>query len=228
MRKAVRLFKQNASGETCVCCCILMILDYYRLLPGNYPTRRQEENLYKRWGSSLGKMKEYADRQRRFVAGTPLTAAACCLSEFDLSVRMVHSEKDLIDNTRHFYPEDLFPLVREQYLSYMVQCQDAVRSETGVNINCDRIAEELDAGQILILMLMVPGSDGDTPHAVVADKYREQDGERYFHFCDPYFGRYEVTDTELEKKIDVPFGRGYIAVKDIANVTDKNNCPQII
>lgn len=33
-KNRVRIYRQNQTMETCLCCCILMILDYYYRLPG--------------------------------------------------------------------------------------------------------------------------------------------------------------------------------------------------
>ena len=47
-KNRVRIYRQNQTMETCLCCCILMILDYYYRLPGGraYPTRQMEDQLY--------------------------------------------------------------------------------------------------------------------------------------------------------------------------------------
>ena len=47
-KNRVRIYRQNQTMETCLCCCILMILDYYYRLPGgrSYPTRQMEDQLY--------------------------------------------------------------------------------------------------------------------------------------------------------------------------------------
>ena len=48
-RGKVRIFRQNDTMETCLCCCVWMVLDYYRRLPegAKYPTKDMENRLYR-------------------------------------------------------------------------------------------------------------------------------------------------------------------------------------
>lgn len=51
-RGKVRIFRQNDTMETCLCCCVWMVLDYYRRLPegAKYPTKDMENRLYRMLG----------------------------------------------------------------------------------------------------------------------------------------------------------------------------------
>ena len=104
-KKKVRIFRQNKSMETCVCCCILMILDYYFKLPHgmDHSTRQYENQLYSLLGYHLNGT-EYDNYPLRFTRGTPLSAAAYYLAQRGLNVSIYHAAGSYMDNLHRSEP----------------------------------------------------------------------------------------------------------------------------
>ena len=187
-KNRVRIYRQNQTMETCLCCCILMILDYYYRLPGgrSYPTRQMEDQLY----GFLGYQLENEAVDHRFLKGTPLSAAAWFLSERNLRTAIYHSEEEMLCNTlwgAPYYPAEIFPYILEKY-KYWLQ------------LGAQKIELNSEEGQVL--------------HAVLIDSYYEGDGLVLFHVCDPACGQYTMEKRELLKHMNTPVGVQFITVKE--------------
>jgi ABC-type bacteriocin/lantibiotic exporter with double-glycine peptidase domain len=198
MRKKLRFYKQH-SMETCGPACILMLLDLYGKI--EYPTPKQEMKLY-----SL-----YRSRAFRGVNGA---AIANCLSRNSLTVHLIHSSEDMMDNRDGYFPEELFNELLAEYRTEIEKYSDRVSIVSGAEISCDTLRQELDAGRLIILETIIPGdADGMHDHVlhwVVVYGYEDD----LFYVCDPLSSKIKLTADELEEYMDTPIGRICITVSD--------------
>lgn len=196
MRKKLRFYKQH-SMETCGPACMLMLLDLYRKI--EYPTPKQEMKLYSMYRSKAFK-------------GVNGAAIANCLSRNRLDVRLVQSSSQMMDNRSGYFTEELYAALLEEYRVAAEKCIDNIRLSTGVEITCDTLRQELDAGRQIILQTIVPGdADGIHDyvlHWVVVYGY---EGD-LFRVCDPLSSKIKLITAELEHYMDTPIGKIYVAV----------------
>lgn len=198
MRKRLRFYKQH-SMETCGSACMLMILDLYGKI--EYPTPKQEMKLY-----SL-----YRSRAFKGVNGT---AIANCLSRNGLTVHLVHSSHQMMDNRDDYFPEPLFTELLSEYRSEAERCSGKVSVTTGMEITCDTLRQELDAGRLIILETIIPGdADGIHDHVLHWVVVYGYEGD-LFSVCDPLSSKIKLTAKELESYMDTPIGKIYIAVDE--------------
>lgn len=196
MRKKIRFYKQHTM-ETCGPACMLMLLDLYGKI--EYPTPKQEMKLY-----SLYRSKAYM--------GMNSAAVANCLSRNGLDVRLVHASPQRMDNRDGYFSDELFAALLAEYRSEEVKCSGKVSVTSGVEINCDLLRQELDAGRQIILETFVPGdADGIHNHVLHWIVVYGYEGE-LFHVCDPLSSKIKLTAAELERYMDTPIGKTYLAV----------------
>lgn len=196
MRKKLRFYKQH-SMETCGPACMLKLLDLYGKI--EYPTPKQEMKLYSLYRSKAFK-------------GVNGAAIANCLSRNRLNVHLVQSSPQMMDNRDGYFSEELYMAMQAEYRTEAEKCVGNIRLSTGVEITCDTLRQELDAGRQIILQTIVPGdADGIHDHVlhwVVV--YGYEDG--MFYVCDPLSSKIKLTTKELEGYMDTPIGKIYIAV----------------
>lgn len=198
MRKKLRFYKQH-SMETCGPACMLMLLDLYGKI--EYPTQKQEMKLYSLYRSKVFK-------------GVNGAAIANCLSRNGLEVHLLHSSHQMMDNRDDYFPEPLFTELLSEYQAEAEKYPGKVFVAIGTEITCDTLRQELDAGRQIILETIIPGdADGIHDHVlhwVVVYGYEEN----LFHVCDPLSSKIKLTAEELERYVDTPIGKIYIAVNE--------------
>ena len=198
MRKKLRFYKQH-SMETCGPACILMLLDLYRKI--EYPTPKQEMKLYSLYRSKVFK-------------GVSAAAIANCLSGNGLDVRLVHSSAKMMDNRDRYFTDELYESLLTEYRAEAAKCDSKTNISTGVGITCDTLRQELDAGRQIILETIIPGdADGIHDHVLHWIVVYGYDGD-LFHICDPLSSKIKLTAEELERYMDTPVGKIYIAVDE--------------
>lgn len=217
MRKKIRFFKQHTM-ETCGAACALMIADLYGKLkdPNRpevpvYPTVRKEIEVYSKYRSHV----RYPNSDERYP-GMSGPMVARYLASRDLEVRLLHSREDMMGNRDGYYPESLFEDLYKEYCTCARNLEGLVQIATGVEINCDTLRRELDAGRHLILQTIVPG-DADKIHDhvlhwIVVFGYRDD----VFSVCDPLSSKIELTAKQMEGYMDTPIGRICIVVGEKA------------
>lgn len=196
MRKKIRFYKQH-SMETCRPACMLMLLDLYGKI--EYPTPKQEMKLY-----SL-----YRSKAFRGVNGA---AIANCLARNGLDIHLVLSSLQMMDNRNGYFSDALFAELLVEYQSEEAKCFDKISIASGVEINCDLLRRELDAGRQIILETFIPGNaDGIHDHVLHWIIVYGYEGEM-FQVCDPLSSKIKLTAEALDAYMDTPIGKIYLAV----------------
>lgn len=198
MRKKIRFYKQH-SMETCGSACILMLLDLYEKI--YYPTQKQEMKLYSLYRS-------------RVFPGVNGAAIANCLSKNALTVHLVHSSSQMMENREEYFSDKLFTELLAEYQAETEKCIDRIQVSTNSDITCTTLRQELDAGRQIILETIIPG-DADNIHDhvlhwIILYGYESD----FFLVCDPLSSKIKLTATELENFMDTPIGKIYIAVSE--------------
>lgn len=214
-KSRVRIYRQNQTMETCLCCCILMVLDYYYRLPGDrtYPTRQMEDQLYRFLGYHL----ENEAVNRRFLKGTPLSAAACFLSERNLRIAIYHSEEEMLCNTlfgKPYYPIEIFPHILEKYKYWLQRGTGKIEQKKCEELSDKLLKSLLDQGILILTACVANSEEGQVLHAVLIDSYYESYGLILFHVCDPACGQYTMGERELLKHMNTPVGVQFITIKE--------------
>ena len=84
MKKDIKPYRQN--GNTCAIVCMLMVLEYYGLIP---KINKYYENKY------------YRIYKSRYMEGTPLSALAWHFAKNGLNTEIVHSYKEIFNNDKN-------------------------------------------------------------------------------------------------------------------------------
>ena len=146
MRKKIRFYRQH-SMETCGSACMLMLLDFYKRV--KYPTVKQERKLYSLY------------RSKAFL-GMNGAAIANCLSRNDLSVHLMHSSFQMMENRDGYFSQELYLALLSEYRAEVEKCADRIQLTTGAEICCDTLRQALAADKQIIVQCIVPG-DGRHP-----------------------------------------------------------------
>lgn len=196
MAKKIRFFRQH-SMVSCGASCMLMLLDYYDKV--QYPTKKQEEKLYKIFHS-------------RAYMGIPAAAAADCLSRNGLSVSLLHSGTEGLENRDQYFKPDLFDAFSREYAQRLELCKNRVDIQMGVNITCDTLRSILSQDKQILLQCIVPGdADGihlEVLHWIVVYGWDGDD----FLCCDPLSSKLRISSQAMESYMDTPIGKVCIAV----------------
>lgn len=183
--------------QTCGPACILMLLDLYQKI--EYPTQKQEIKLYSLYRSQV-------------FQGVNGAAIANCLSQNGLSVHLLHSSWQLMDNREGYFSGELFAQLLAEYRAETEKCLDRIRVSTGADITCTTLRQELDAGRQIVLETIIPGdADGihdRVLHWIIVYGYEED----RFRVCDPLSSKILLTEAELETFMDTPIGKICIIV----------------
>ena len=220
-KKTVRIFRQNQSMETCICCCILMILDYYHKLPKgmDHPTRSYENHLYSLLGYHLNGP-DFDSRPRRFTRGTPLSAAASYLAEKGLRVTIRHEAKEYMDDLHWgtpYYPESVFPAILEKYRYWMEKPCKLLEKLPCERLTASLLTDILDGGALILAMCFMDGDEGPVLHGIILDRYRTEEGKVIFHVCNPATGRHVLDEDELLWRMNTPVGVHFLSVNESLN-----------
>lgn len=198
MRKKLRSFRQH-TRETCGIACILMLLDYYGRV--QYPTRKMELKLYGIYRS-------------RAFKGLPGSYAADCLSRNGLQVQLLHSAEDYMENRDDYYEAPLFRALHQEYKTRAEACKKRVELRTGMHLDCETLKNLLSEGKQVMVQCIVPG-DADGIHTEVLHwivVYGWEAGK--FLACDPNYGKFRLSEGELEHYMDAPVGRLFLTVRE--------------
>lgn len=215
-KKRVRIFRQNQSMETCICCCILMILDYYHRLPDgmDHPTRQHESILYRLLGYHLSGA-EYETYSKRFTRGTPLSAAAYYLARRGLNVCIYHASDDYMDNLHYgeaYYPEDVFPAIMQKYAAWMQKPCEYLESRRCEKLTVSLLTRLIDQGKLILAMCFMDGAEGSVLHGIILDRYETVEEKAVFHICNPATGNHTLNEDELLYRMDTPVGVHFLTV----------------
>lgn len=206
MRKKIRFFNQNIfeegnvkNYETCGIACILMILDLYRREDPTKSLARQMYGSYK------------SDAYGRGILGSTI---AYVLSKRGLTVSLMHSSAEILDNKGQYFEKKLFDSLLEEWKWYIEKCQNSAKILTGVTITCDTIKEQILCGkQVIVLSLVDGNADGmheKVLHWIVVYGYQENK----FLVCDPGKCKRSFSEEELWEYMDTPLGQICITVEE--------------
>ena len=214
-KSKVRIYRQNQTMETCLCCCILMILDYYYRLPGgkSYPTRKMEDQLYRFLGYHL----ENEAVDHRFLKGTPLSAAAYFLTERNLQTVIYHSVQEMLCNIvegNTYYPAEIFPDILEKYRYWLQLGAQKIEQKKCEELSGKLLKSLLDQEMLILAACVANSDEGQVLHAVLIDSYYEEEVQLFFHICDPACGQYTMGESELLKHMNTPVGVQFMSVKE--------------
>ncbi|MBP3685119.1 MAG: hypothetical protein J6J12_09210 [Oscillospiraceae bacterium] len=185
--------------ETCGICCALMLLDLYGRTM--YPTPKQKHMLYDNYGSKAFK-------------GTTGAALADLLAKNGLRVRLLHSSPDMMDNRDGYFTPDIFEPFLQEYHQKAAECEGRVEIQTGAEINCEVLKQELHRGRKLILQCIVPGdADGIHDHTLHWVVVSGCQGD-IFRVCDPEKSVRFLTGEEMEDYMNTPIGRICLVVEE--------------
>ena len=200
--KKIKNFSQH-TPETCGISCILMVLNYYKVREGNgryHPTVSKEMYFYQRYGAES-------------TPGTLGASIARAFAERGLSVRLVHSSPDMLENTGGYFAEHIHRAMLREHKANIVRANGRFSVETGVRVDCARIRKELDEGGMVVVQCMVGGDEKSgmmdkVPHWILIHDYEK--GK--FIGRDPLEGIFRKSEQELEAMLDTPLGRSFISV----------------
>ena len=139
-------------------------------------------------------------------------AIANCLARNGLDVHLVLSSLQMMDNRNGYFSDALFAELLVEYQSEEAKCFDKISIASGVEINCDLLRRELDAGRQIILETFIPGNaDGIHDHVLLWIIVYGYEGEM-FQVCDPLSSKIKLTAEALDAYMDTPIGKIYLAV----------------
>jgi len=195
--KKIRYYSQHTL-ETCGISCALMALDYFKI---DFPTVAKEMSMYRKYKAEA-------------EPGTLCSAIAYELSRHNLSVSLVHSGEELIENHEGYYPEHIHRALLDEYTRYIERADGKIDVRLNARIDCDALRDELAQDRLVILQCLVEGNaDGLHDHVLHGVLlYDYEDG--LFRVCDPIpsVGRHALTEAQLEQAMQTPVGRVYISV----------------
>ena len=206
----VRVFRQNDTMETCLCCCVLMVLDYYRRLPegAKYPTKDMENRLYRMLGyHSIEKTED--NIKTNFIAGTPLTAGAWYLARKGLTVSIYHSEDEFLNNEAWgtpYYSKEIFDEILKIYKYWLFRDDSRMKREKCDNLNGKLLSDYLDQKKLIIAACIADSEAGSVLHGIVLDSWIQGEKEKIFHVCNPATGMHTIGEAELVWRMKTPVG----------------------
>lgn len=134
MGKDIKHYKQR--WNTCVICCMLMVLNYYNVIDKiNWYDERRLYRIYK----------------SKYIDGVPFSAILYHLSKNNLDVSIYHSENNLFRNNNVFNDET-FDLLLNEYNEFLDNAiKYGAKVYKGVNINIKLLKEKLSENNLIIL-----------------------------------------------------------------------------
>lgn len=195
--KKIRFYRQH-TPETCGISCMLMALDYFKI---DFPTVSREMSMYRTY-------------KAKAEPGTLCSAIAYELSRHNLSVSLVHSGEELIENHEGYYPEHIHRALLEEYTHYIDRAGGKINVRRNARIDCAALREELMQDRLVILQCFIEGNaDGVHDHVLHGILIYDYQDDLFF-VCDPNSpaGKQKFTEAELEHYMQTPVGRIYISV----------------
>lgn len=185
----IKPYKQH--GMTYAISCMLMVLEYYKIIPK---------------ASYLYEQKYFKSYRSKYTLGTPFSALAWHFSKNGLKTELIHSEKEIFINS--IYDEDTFNSLMNEYKSYM---NDAINKgcivRNGIDINYDLLKQNLDNDKLIILAGQVNG----ILHAILLIGYENDK----FIVCDPLYKQKQIMSLdEINNFMNIPIGKWCIIVSN--------------
>lgn len=191
MEKEIRPYKQR--GDTCMIACMLMVLEYYHIIPKiNGIYERKYNRVY----------------HSHYLTGTPLSAIAWHFSKNDLEVQLIHSESNYFTNHNNFLSDKLFELTLEEYKEYVKDANrvGAVISK-GVDITIDLLKEKLNDHYFILLA----GQVHSFLHTILICEYENN----FFAVCDPLYREIQSkSDKEINEFMHTSIGKWCLLVRE--------------
>lgn len=186
----IKPYKQR--GMTCAIACMLMVLEYYKIIPK--ATWKEERKYYRIYRS-------------KYMDGVPLSALAWHFAKNGLETEIIHSEKNLFTNSKHTIEDSMFDKALEEYVYFLnIAKEKGTKVYSDKTINSNTIKEKLISGYMIILA----GSINESLHAILISSLNEDK----FIICDPmYKEKQEKTFKEIDEFMTTSIGKWYIAVK---------------
>lgn len=189
MELAVKNYKQK--GMTCSIVCLLMVLEYYNLIPKAVSFyEKKYYNLYK----------------SKYTLGVPFSAIAWHFVKKGLKTMLIHSEKDMFSNEKHIFEDAVFKNLIFEYNDFLLRAQKlGLLVSNRVKLDPIFLKKQLEMGRLVVLA----GMQDSFFHAILlcgftADK---------FIVCDPLKSqKIKMTKEELESFMITPIGSWAIVV----------------
>lgn len=186
--KDIKPYKQH--GMTCAIACMLMVLEYYKIIPK--ASYQYEQKYFKSYHS-------------KYTLGTPFSALAWHFSKNGLKTELIHSEKDIFIN--NMYDTDTFNNLMEEYKSYM---NDAINKgcivKNGINIDVNLLKQNLYNNKLIILAGQIDG----VLHAILLIGYENDK----FIVCDPLYKQKQImTLDEINNFMNTSIGKWCIVIQ---------------
>ena len=192
MEKEIKSYQQR--GDTCAIVCMLMVLEYYGLIPEI--NKYYEEKYYRIYKS-------------KYMEGTPLAALAWHFAKNGLDTEIVHSNKEIFNNDKDFIDKSIYDNLMEEYKTFLKQAEGVgARVYKGIDLNSNLIREKLEMGYLVILAGAVDG----VLHTVLISKYKDS---MYIVNNPLYKVKQLWSEEELIKYMNTQIGRWGIFVKSI-------------
>ncbi len=191
MEKEIKCYQQR--GDTCAIVCMLMVLEYYGLIP--------EVNKYY-------EDKYYRIYKSKYMEGTPLGALAWHFAKNGLDTEIVHSNKEIFNNDKGFIDKDIYGNLMGEYKTFLRQAEGVgARISNGIDLNPNLIKEKLKLGYLVILA----GEVDEVLHTVLISKYKDN----MYVVNDPLYKEKQLwSEKEFIKYMDTEIGKWGIFVKD--------------
>ena len=183
-------YKQH--GSTCVICCMLMLLEYYEIIPK--AIKYNESKLFKKLKS-------------KYMEGTPFSAACWYLSKENLYCELVHSEEHIFKNDGYLN-EESFNELMEEYNLWCKYCEEkGAKISNGIDIDISFLTGKISEDYKIILA----GKVDDYLHAIVLEKYCDNK----FVVCDPLMkDKTILSEEDVMNFMNTPLGKWCICVKE--------------
>lgn len=194
MSKEIKFYRQH--GNTCAIACLLMILEYYEVIPK--ACTYYESQYYYLYRSN-------------YVEGVHFSALALHLAKNNFDVKLLHSEENIFNNESKYMSNYIYTECLREYKYFMNKAiEKGAKVKNGINIDVDLLKKYLREGNFIIL-----AGDNDTClHAILLTDYTDEDFTVYDPLCDDKKIR-KIKD--IEKFMNTPIGKWFIAVKKKEN-----------
>ena len=121
----IKPYKQR--GMTCAIACMLMVLEYYKIIPK--ATWKEERKYYRIYRS-------------KYMDGVPLSALAWHFAKNGLETEIIHKEKNLFTNSKHTIEDSMFDKALEEYVYFLnIAKEKGTKVFSNKTINSNTIKE---------------------------------------------------------------------------------------
>ncbi len=176
---------------TCGASCAMMVENYFR----NTQMNKQKEQVI------------YDSCSITTLEGTHESALALYLKKLGLRTRIIHENPNILSYWDKI-PKDIFEKAERFYRAKLKEAEEA-----GVELHIDTIdaksfIKQLNDGYVPIASIMLPGQ---ILHSIIIRGYSKSDTDLSFDVLDPLNGNYQLSEVELNKLINLPFGKVLVA-----------------